>query len=72
MPLDLCGTRFDESSDLLLALFPSILSFPQVFLHGVEEVIHPEGLDYVTVGAPVHRIINMVHLGFSNHSPEIP
>jgi hypothetical protein len=70
--LDLCGTRFDESSDFLLALFPSILSFPQVFLHGFEEVIDPEGLDYVTVGAPVHRIINMVRLGFSNHSPEIP
>jgi hypothetical protein len=48
------------------------LLFPQVFLHGVEEVIHPEGLDCVTVGAPVHRIINMVRLGFSKHSPEIP
>ena len=72
MPLDLCGTRFDESSDFHLALFPSILLFPQVFLHGIEEVIHPEGLDYVTVGAPVHRIINMVRLGFSKHSPEIP
>ena len=72
MPLDLCGTRFDESSDFHLALFPSILLFPQVFLHGIEEVIHPEGLDYVTVGAPVHRIINMVRLGFSKHSPKIP
>lgn len=72
MPLDLCPTRFDESSDFLLALFPSILLFPQVFLHGVEEVIHPEGLDCVTVGAPVHRIINMVRLGFSRHSPEVP
>ena len=44
----------------------------QVFLHGVEEVIHPEGLDCVTVGAPVHRIINMVRLGFSKYSREIP
>ena len=62
MPLDLCGTRFDESSNFLLALFPSILLFPQVFLYGVEEIIHLEGLDCVTVGAPVHRIINMVRL----------
>ena len=72
MPLDLCGTRFDEFSDFLLAVFLGILLFPQVFLYGVEEIIHLEGLDYVTVGAPIHRIINMVRLGFSKHSPEIP
>jgi hypothetical protein len=47
------------------------LLFPQVFLYGVEGIIHLEGLDCVTVGAPVHRIINMVRLGFSKHSPEI-
>ena len=70
--LDLCGTRFDEFSDFLLAVFLGILLFPQVFLYGVEEIIHLEGLDCVTVGAPVHRIINMVRLGFSKHSPEIP
>jgi hypothetical protein len=70
--LDLCGTRFDEFSDFLLAVFLGILLFPQVFLYGVEEIIHLEGLDYVTVGAPIHRIINMVRLGFSKHSPEIP
>jgi len=72
VPLDLCGTRFDEFSAYLLAVFLGILLFPQVFLHGIEEIIHPEGPDYVTVGAPVHRIINMIRLGFSKHSPEIP
>ncbi len=58
MPLDLCGTRFDESSDFLLALVLASCCF------------HPEGLDYVTVGVPAYRIINMVRLGFSKHSPE--
>ena len=38
--LDLCGTRFDISSDLLLTVFPSIFLFPRVLLQSLKKAPH--------------------------------